>query len=113
MTKIILKLASIILLSGCAIRPTDDALQIQVTTMDYIREHQCIYINSAQRTSGWGGIVERVGLKNAFNALRDDAKKMGGTHIVLTSINGGSVPRVTADVFACGIYEKPLFDQKQ
>lgn len=113
MKKLYFGLIPIILLSGCAIRPTDDALQIQVTNMDYIRVHQCTYIGEARRTSGWGGAVQRIGLKNAYNALRDDAFKMGGTHIVVTSTRGGSIPRITANVFSCENYERPIFDNEQ
>ena len=108
-----LLIASILfsLIAGCAVRPTAISLRVQETNFDYIYVNKCKHVGHARRTSGWGGLVAKVGLRNAKTAIKEDAARMGGTHIVWTNFELGYVPVAEAEVFVCGSgFAAPIFE---
>lgn len=100
------------LISGCAVRPTAQSLRIQETNFYYLAINKCKYLGHARRVSGWGGIAANVGLRNAKTAIKEDAVKMGGTHIVWTSFDIDNIPLAETEVFVCGSgFAAPIFDE--
>ncbi len=61
----------------------------------------CKFVGSVTGTSGWGDLVEAVGIRNAKNEAREKATRLNATHIVWTNVEGGHNPQVTANAYRC------------
>lgn len=106
-------LAITLVLAGCALPPSKESLRIQETTYDYIASRgDCIYLDTKTRRSGWGGIAANIGIDNAKIALKGDAGRMGGTHVVWIGQSIGGLPSVTARIYKCGkTHAAPIFEE--
>jgi hypothetical protein len=57
------------------------------------------YLGEVHGTSGWGNIAASQGIENAQNEAREQAAKMGATHIVWTNTVGGYSPFVSGRAY--------------
>ena len=51
--------------------------------------------------NGVGGLGAATGIQNAKNAARDKAAKLGATHIVWGTVEGGFSPSVAGKAYKC------------
>lgn len=79
-------LAGAVLLAACATAPSPRAAAVR--DADARMVESCTYLGEVQDASGWGGIGGAgIGANNARNAARDDAAKMGATHVVWNPVS--------------------------
>lgn len=56
--------------------------------------------------------MANIGLENAKIAVKGDAGKIGGTHIVWINLSTGFSPSATAKVYKCGkTHAAPIFEE--
>jgi hypothetical protein len=61
----------------------------------------CKYVGEVQGSSGWGNLAASAGMENAKNEARENAAKLGATHIVWGNIAGGYSPYVSGKAYKC------------
>ncbi len=61
----------------------------------------CKYVGEVQGSSGWGNLAASAGMENAKNEARENAAKLGATHVVWNNIAGGYSPYVSAKAYKC------------
>ena len=67
-------------LSGCAVAPSAFASRVQEADAQMIAS--CKYIGEVQGSSGWGNLAASAGMENAKNEARENAAKLGATHVL-------------------------------
>lgn len=98
-TNILIVIASAIILSGCSTSPSRAALMIRYADINGVSD--CEYLGPVRGTSGWGGIVNGVGINNAENEALNKAARIGATHIVNKNASGGWGSTFLADAYRC------------
>lgn len=99
-TKIVaLAIAFATLAEGCAVAPS--AAAVSVKDADPSTVATCKYVGDVQGSSGWGNLAASTGMENAKNEARENAAKLGATHVVWSNIAGGSSPYVSAKAYKC------------
>lgn len=73
--------------SGCAVAPSADAARVQEGDAQMVVS--CKYVGEVQGSSGWGNLAASAGMENAKSEARENAAKLGATHVVWNSITGG------------------------
>lgn len=87
-------------LSACAVAPSSAANSVRDADAKMVET--CRYVGEVDGSSGWGGLAASAGMENAKNAAREQAAtKLGATHIVWNSINGGMAPSVSGKAYKC------------
>jgi len=61
----------------------------------------CAYLGDVQGSSGFGGLAASQGMKNAKIEAKEDAAKIGATHIVWSNIAGGYSPSAFGKAYKC------------
>jgi hypothetical protein len=61
----------------------------------------CKFLGNVHGSSGWGGFAQGAGIENAKNGAREDAAKLGATHVVWVSESGGLIPTGSARAYQC------------
>jgi hypothetical protein len=61
----------------------------------------CKFLGNVHGSSGWGGFAQGAGIENAKNGAREDAAKLGATHVVWVSESGGFMPTGSARAYQC------------
>lgn len=77
-------------LSAMAIKPADQK------TVDL-----CDYLGDVQGSSGFGGVAASKGMDNSKIEAKENAAKMGATHIVWSNISGGFSPSAFGKAYKC------------
>jgi hypothetical protein len=62
----------------------------------------CRFVGTVTGTSGWGGLAQSTGIKQAKKEALKHAAKLGATHLVWLSIAGGWAPSVSGNAYKCG-----------
>ncbi len=88
-----------ICLSGCAVAPSAAASRVQEADAQMVAS--CKYIGEVQGSSGWGNLAASAGMENAKNEARENAAKLGATHILWNNIAGGYSPYVSGKAYRC------------
>ncbi len=86
-------------ISGCAVAPS--AAASHVLEADAKMVASCKFVGEVQGSSGWGNLAASAGMSNAKNEARDNAAKLGATHIVWDNIAGGYSPYVSGKAYKC------------
>jgi hypothetical protein len=61
----------------------------------------CKYLGEVQGSSGWGNLAASAGMENAKTEARENASKLGATHVVWNNISGGMAPSVSGKAYQC------------
>jgi len=85
--------------SGCAVAPSAAAARVQEADAQMVVS--CKYVGEVQGSSGWGNLAASAGMENAKSEARENAAKLGATHVVWNSITGGYSPYVSAKAYRC------------
>lgn len=87
--KLISKICGLsVIVAGCAVQPSDRAVQIQEALPEQVEG--CDFLRTVSGSSGQGGLAAReIGLSNAKAAALEAAAASGATHIVWTSLDNG------------------------
>ena len=85
--------------SGCAVAPSAAAARVQEADAQLVAS--CKYLGEVQGSSGWGNLAASAGMENAKSEARDNAAKLGATHVVWNSITAGFSPYVSAKAYKC------------
>jgi len=86
------------ILTGCTTL-SQPAAMIKDADMKMIEN--CQFLGDFDGSSGWGGVATSVGISNAKNSVREQAAKMGATHIVWYGSVGGMIPSVSGKAYLC------------
>lgn len=97
--KTLVALATALLLSACATSASPEAQKIK--DADETLVQSCTFLGDVTGTSGVGGLGAATGIENAKNAAREKAVKLGATHIVWGSVQGGYSPSVAGKAYKC------------
>jgi hypothetical protein len=101
LTKFLITVLTLLLLSGCATTHTQSAA-ITVKDMGIQVPRNCQYLGDVHGSSLWGGSMGySLGVENAKNEARDKAAEMGATHIFWNSTTGGMNTSATGNAFLC------------
>ena len=85
-----------VLLGGCAVAPTQQALQI-TQTRDLVAVRGCTYLMPIATADIRGG---QTGMTNAMNFVLNEAAKLKATHVLWTDMNP-AIGRAAGDAYAC------------
>ena len=85
--------------SGCAVAPSTAASHVLEADAQMVVS--CKFVGEVQGSSGWGNLAASAGMNNAKNEARDNAAKLGATHIVWDNIAGGYSPYVSGKAYKC------------
>ena len=96
---ICLAIAAATFLNGCATAPSAAAARVQEADTNMVAS--CRYLGDVQGSSGWGNLAASAGMENAKNEARENAAKLGATHVVWNNITGGYSPYVSAKAYKC------------
>jgi len=94
-----LAIAITALAQGCAVAPS--AAAASVKDADAPTVSACKYVGDVQGSSGWGNLAASTGMENAKNEARENAAKLGATHVVWGNVAGGASPYVSAKAYRC------------
>ena len=97
--KTFVALLAALLVSACATSASPQAQNIKDADQTVVA--QCTYVGDVTGTSGVGGLGAATGIENAKNAAREKAVKLGATHIVWGSVQGGYSPSVAGKAYKC------------
>ena len=61
----------------------------------------CKYLADVQGSSGWGNLAASAGMENSKNEARENAAKLGATHVVWNQVSGGYAPYATGKAYKC------------
>lgn len=61
----------------------------------------CKYLGEVQGSSGWGNLAASAGMENAKTEARENAARLGATHILWNAIAGGYAPYVSGKAYKC------------
>lgn len=61
----------------------------------------CEFVGEVHGTSGWGGLAASTGVNSSRNQARNQAGKMGATHILWTQAQGGHAPSALGRAYRC------------
>lgn len=92
-------IAAAALSAGCAVAPSAAAVRVQEADAQMVAS--CKYVGEVQGSSGWGNLAASTGMENAKYEARENAAKLGATHIVWNNITGGNSPYVSAKAYKC------------
>jgi len=92
-------LACLALCSSCAVAPSSTAARVQDADAKMVAS--CKYLGEVQGSSGWGNLAASAGMENAKNEARENAAKLGATHLLWNNINGGFSPYVSGKAYSC------------
>lgn len=84
---------------GCATHLSGPASTIQDANTAIVQK--CKYLADVAGSSGWGNIAASTGIENAKNEAREKAAKLGATHIVWGTVQGGYSPFVSGQAYQC------------
>lgn len=85
--------------SGCAVAPSTAASRVQEADAQMVAS--CKFVGEVQGSSGWGNLAASAGMENAKNEARENAAKLGATHVVWDNIAGGYSPYVSGKAYKC------------
>ena len=90
-----------LLFAACAAPISQEGKTVRVVSVDAISG--CKFIEQVSVYSGWGGLAaQELGKHSATNQLRNEASKVGGTHVVIVRGStgmGGST--ILGDAYKC------------
>lgn len=91
-------------LAACA---TAKSKKVQDTYLDtdmadMVKE--CEYLGEVKGWSGWGGVAQQWGVRNAKNSAKNKAAELGATHIIWTSGDISRSVTVRGDAHRCDSY---------
>ena len=84
---------------GCATNPSGAGMMVRFADINGVSD--CQYLGPVNGSSGWGGLMNDVGVNNAQNEALDKAARLGATHIVNKSSSGGWGSTFLADAYKC------------
>ena len=91
-------------LAACA---TAKSKKVQDTYLDtdmtdMVKE--CEYLGEVKGWSGWGGVAQKWGIRNARISARNKAAELGATHIIWISAEISREVTVRGDAHRCDSY---------
>lgn len=95
---------ALLVLSGCAVPISHSAksiIDVNVIDVQELKEKNCENLGDLEATSGWGNAMAAVGIRSAKNTIRNEAAKLGATHVVWTNQSGGFVSFVHGRAYRC------------
>lgn len=99
MKSILLAIALLTTIAGCATSLSTRAMKVQDADMTIIGK--CTFVGDVQGSSGWGNLAASAGMQNAKNEAREQASEMGATHVIWTGVAGGYSPFATGKAYMC------------
>ncbi len=96
---LILSSVTTTLLASCAVAPSPAASRVQEADAQMVAS--CKYVGEVQGSSGWGNLAASAGMENAKNEARENAARLGATHILWNNITGGYSPFVSGKAYRC------------
>ena len=96
--KVLLLITALFLAAGCTtVTPQGKAIRdLNANDSAY-----CKYLSDLEGKSGVGDLASPIGIEDAKNLVREKAAKLGATHVVWDSIEGGTTPMVKGRAFKC------------
>jgi hypothetical protein len=89
-----------LLLCACATAPSERAAGVK--DADPRMVEACTYMGEVEGTSIWGGPGGHgAAVSNSKNEARDQAAKLGATHIVWNSVSESSLTAVSGRAYRC------------
>ena len=85
--------------SSCATAPSAATARVQEADAQMVAS--CKYLADVQGSSGWGNLAASAGMENSKNEARENAAKLGATHIVWNQVSGGYAPYATGKAYKC------------
>lgn len=85
--------------SSCATAPSAAAGRVQEADTQMVAS--CKYLGEVQGSSGWGNLAASAGMENSKNEARENAAKLGATHVVWNQVSGGYAPYATGKAYKC------------
>lgn len=61
----------------------------------------CTYLGEVQGSSGWGNLAAAKGMENAKKDVREDAAKLGATHVVWANVQGAYTASASGKAYRC------------
>jgi len=86
-------------INGCAVAPSAAAARVQEADAQMVSS--CKYLGEVQGSSGWGNLAASAGMENAKTEARENAAKLGASHILWNAIAGGYAPYVSGKAYKC------------
>jgi len=91
--------AAMVAMAGCATRQTAGGAQVR--DADERMVANCEFVGEVAASSGWGGLAANTGLESARNQSRNQAARLGGTHILWATLNMGGLPSASGRAYRC------------
>ncbi|MGX2041187.1 hypothetical protein ACWJKU_13805 [Methylocaldum sp. MU1018] len=96
-------------LSSCATTPSSKVGAIKDTDYYLLSTTECKFVGSVSGTSGWGSweniasviVPASARINHAKNEAKEQAVRLGATHIMWLSVTGASSPNVTGEAYKC------------
>ncbi|MGH8148133.1 MAG: DUF4156 domain-containing protein [Rhodanobacteraceae bacterium] len=91
--------AGLLLLGGCAVAPSREALAVK--DADPAMVSGCTFVGYVTGTSGWSGLAAGAGESNAQNEAREKAAKLGATDVVWQTVRAGIGSTANGSAYRC------------
>lgn len=92
--------AATLMLGACSTAPTERAAQVKDADAKMVEA--CTYVGDVEGTSIWGGPGGHgAAMNNSKNEARDQAAKLGATHVVWSPMSQSTLTAISGRAYRC------------